>query len=82
MCKAVFGSVVAAAALALVACGGEKQPADDGEKKPGKPAPVADREPEAKAKVSEMAAKVAKFAPVEIGVADEKIPVSHRPVIA
>ena len=32
--------------------------------------------------VSEMAAKVAQFAPVEIGVAAEKIPEKHRPVIA
>jgi hypothetical protein len=80
MRKAVFASVLAA--LALVACGGDKQPADEAEKKPEQPAPVADREPEAKAEVSEMAAKVAKFAKVEIGVADGKIPASHRPVIS
>ncbi|HUT76178.1 MAG TPA: peptidase [Polyangia bacterium] len=82
MRASVFTSVLAAAVLVLSACGGDRQPADDAVKKPEKPAPGADEGPEQKAEVNDMAAEVAKFAPVEIGVADEKIPDKLRPVIA
>jgi hypothetical protein len=76
-----FPWTVAALALVFVACGGEKQPARDAEQTPEQ-APAADAEPEKKAEVDEMAAKVARFAKVEIGVPDDRIPEQLRPVIS